>query len=216
MSAEPAIAVRDLVKSFGHNTVVDHVSLTVERGEIAGFLGPNGSGKTTTIRLMCGLLTPDSGTGRVLGRDILTERGCDVYQPLDLGIGRCRLVVAGRASASAPSLDGALYGASALSRVATKYPRSAERHFARRGLQVEIVNVSSSVELAPIMGLSDLIVDLVETGTTLVENGLEVKEDVYAVSTLLIANRVSYKVRAAEIGPLVARLRDAVAAAPAA
>ncbi|MCB2111287.1 MAG: ABC transporter ATP-binding protein [Defluviimonas sp.] len=73
MSAEPAIAVRDLVKSFGHNTVVDHVSLTVERGEIAGFLGPNGSGKTTTIRLMCGLLTPDSGTGRVLGRDILTE-----------------------------------------------------------------------------------------------------------------------------------------------
>ncbi len=152
----------------------------------------------------------------VCGRDILTERGCDVYQPLDLGIGRCRLVVAGRASASAPSLDGALYGASALSRVATKYPRSAERHFARRGLQVEIVNVSSSVELAPIMGLSDLIVDLVETGTTLVENGLEVKEDVYAVSTLLIANRVSYKVRAAEIGPLVARLRDAVAAAPAA
>jgi len=70
---EPAIAVRDLVKRFGGRAVVDRVSLTVACGEIAGFLGPNGSGKTTTIRLMCGLLTPDSGSGTVLGRDILRE-----------------------------------------------------------------------------------------------------------------------------------------------
>ncbi len=73
MSAEPAISVRGLTKRFGEKTVVNDVSLTVERGEIAGFLGPNGSGKTTTIRLMCGLLTPDAGEGRVLGHDILTE-----------------------------------------------------------------------------------------------------------------------------------------------
>ncbi|SIO18056.1 ABC transporter ATP-binding protein [Vannielia litorea] len=73
MSAEPAISVRGLTKRFGDKTVVNDVSLTVERGEIAGFLGPNGSGKTTTIRLMCGLLTPDRGEGRVLGHDILTE-----------------------------------------------------------------------------------------------------------------------------------------------
>lgn len=74
MSA-PAIEVSDLTKRFGERTVVDRVSLSVAKGEIAGFLGPNGSGKTTTIRLMCGLLQPDGGSGRVLGHDILTERG---------------------------------------------------------------------------------------------------------------------------------------------
>ncbi|MGD9916532.1 MAG: ATP-binding cassette domain-containing protein [Paenirhodobacter sp.] len=74
MSAEPAITVTDLVKRFGDKTVVDHVSLAVQRGEIVGFLGPNGSGKTTTIRMMCGLLTPDGGDGRVLGHDILTDQ----------------------------------------------------------------------------------------------------------------------------------------------
>ena len=73
MTAEPAIAVRGLVKSFRGQRAVDDVSLTVAKGEIAGFLGPNGSGKTTTIRMMCGLLTPDAGEGRVLGHDILTE-----------------------------------------------------------------------------------------------------------------------------------------------
>ncbi|APZ52032.1 ABC transporter ATP-binding protein [Salipiger abyssi] len=73
--SEPAITVTDLTKRFGDKTVVDRVSLSVERGEIAGFLGPNGSGKTTTIRLMCGLLQPDGGSGRVLGHDIQTERG---------------------------------------------------------------------------------------------------------------------------------------------
>lgn len=73
MADEPAIEVTDLVKRFGPRTVVDHVSLRVGRGEIVGFLGPNGSGKTTTIRMMCGLLTPDGGSGRVLGHDILRE-----------------------------------------------------------------------------------------------------------------------------------------------
>ena len=73
MTEAPAIEVHDLVKRFGGRAVVDHVSLSVATGEIAGFLGPNGSGKTTTIRLMCGLLTPDEGTGRVLGHDIRTE-----------------------------------------------------------------------------------------------------------------------------------------------
>lgn len=71
----PAIEVSELTKRFGERTVVDRVSLSVAKGEIAGFLGPNGSGKTTTIRLMCGLLRPDGGSGRVLGHDILTERG---------------------------------------------------------------------------------------------------------------------------------------------
>ena len=81
--ATPAIDVRDLTKHFGGRKVVDKVSLRVERGEIHGFLGPNGSGKTTSIRLMCGLLTPDSGSGRCLGFDILRERAAikrDAYR----------------------------------------------------------------------------------------------------------------------------------------
>lgn len=72
--AEKVIEVQDLVKKYGDRTVVDHVSMTVERGEIAGFLGPNGSGKTTTIRLMCGLLTADGGRGSVLGYDLRREQ----------------------------------------------------------------------------------------------------------------------------------------------
>ncbi|MBX3234013.1 MAG: ATP phosphoribosyltransferase [Labilithrix sp.] len=135
----------------------------------------------------------------VCGRDVLVEREIDAYLPVDLGIGRCRLVVAGKIG-PAPAL-------ARMPRIATKYPRTAARHFAERGVQVEIVNVQSSVELAPLTGLADLIVDLVETGRTLAENGLEVKEDVLAVSTLLVANRASYKLRADTAGALVRALR---------
>jgi len=136
----------------------------------------------------------------VCGRDVLLERELDAYHPVDLGIGRCRLVVAG--------MSGDPLGKSTrMPRVATKYPRTAARHFAQRGVQVEIVNVQSSVELAPLTGLADLIVDLVETGATLVQNGLEVKETIVSVSTLLVANRASYKLRAGVVGALVDRLR---------
>lgn len=135
----------------------------------------------------------------VCGRDVLVEREIDAYHPVDLGIGRCRLVVAGKVG-PAPVL-------SRMPRIATKYPRTAARHFAARGVQVEIVNVQSSVELAPLTGLADLIVDLVETGKTLVENGLEVKEEVLAVSTLLVANRAAYKLRPESAGALVRALR---------
>lgn len=140
----------------------------------------------------------------VCGRDVLVERAIDAYHPVDLGIGRCRLVVAGKVG-PAPVL-------ARMPRIATKYPRTAARHFAGRGVQVEIVNVQSSVELAPLTGLADLIVDLVETGKTLVENGLEVKEDVLAVSTLLVANRASYKLRAESAGALVRALRQPASA----
>jgi ATP phosphoribosyltransferase len=136
----------------------------------------------------------------VCGRDVLLEHDIDAYYPIDLGIGRCRLVVAGRA--------GAAPAASAhMPRVATKYPRTAARHFARRGVQVEIVNVQSSVELAPLTGLADLIVDLVETGATLAQNGLEVKETIAGVSTLVVANRASYKLRAGAVTALLDALR---------
>jgi ATP phosphoribosyltransferase len=140
----------------------------------------------------------------VCGRDVLVEREVDVYQPVDLGIGRCRLVVAGRTNE--PGLP-----TGRMPRVATKYPRAAAAHFARRGLQVDVVNVQGSVELAPLTGLADLIVDIVETGSTLAQNGLEVKEEIQAITSLLLANRASYKLRADAIGPLVAGLRAALA-----
>lgn len=141
----------------------------------------------------------------ICGRDVLVERNIDAYHPLDLGIGRCRLVVAGRVGESLERLT-------RMPRIATKYPHIAARHFARRGVQVEIVNVLSSVELAPLTGLADLIVDLVETGTTLKENGLEVKEEILAVSTLLVANRASYKLRVEPISGLLRAVRAALKA----
>ena len=98
-------------------------------------------------------------------------------------------------------------------RVATKYPRIAAQHFTRRGVQADIVYVQGSVELAPIVGLADLIVDLVETGVTLEQNGLEVREDVAPISSVLVANRASYKLRQEQMKPLVDALRKAVNAA---
>jgi ATP phosphoribosyltransferase len=136
----------------------------------------------------------------VAGRDTLLERGYDLYTPVDLGIGRCRLVVAGPEGKRAPDVP----------RVATKYPRITAEHFARRGIQAEVIEVHGSVELAPLTGLSHLIVDVVETGTTLRENRLAIVEDVAEVSSLLIANRAAYKLRAEVIRPLVERLRRAV------
>lgn len=128
----------------------------------------------------------------IAGRDTLLEKKADVYMPLDLRIGVCRLAVAGPRGRPAPDLP----------RVATKYPRVAAAHFAKKGIQAEVISVSGSVELAPLVGLADLIVDIVETGKTLQENNLEVIEDVADVSTVLIANRAAYKLRAAEIRPL--------------
>jgi len=139
----------------------------------------------------------------VCGRDVLLERPCNVYQPLDLGIGRCRMVVAGVVGRTPPN---------AVPRVATKYPRCAAEHFARRGVQAEIIQVQGSVELAPLVGLADLIVDLVETGATLAQNGLEEREEVARVSSVLVANRAAYKLRHDQMRPLLSALCAAVSA----
>ncbi len=143
----------------------------------------------------------------VCGRDVLDERSSDLYRPLDLGIGRCRMIVAGLASQSERKSVG---GGTSLPRVATKYPKTAAAHFARRGVQAEVVYVQGSVELAPLTGLAELIVDLVETGATLAQNGLEEREEVGRISSMLVANRASFTLRHDVIAPLVARLRDAV------
>ncbi|OQX69403.1 MAG: ATP phosphoribosyltransferase [Sorangiineae bacterium NIC37A_2] len=134
----------------------------------------------------------------VSGRDVLLERGYELYQPVDLGIGRCQMVVAGPPGVQIGTRP----------RVGTKFPRIATEHFARRGIQAEVIYISGSVELAPLVGLSDVIVDLVESGATLRENGLEVIEPVRDISSVLVANRSLYKLRHAEIAPFVERLRE--------
>ena len=136
----------------------------------------------------------------VSGRDTLLEKRHDLYTPVDLGIGRCRLAVAAPRGASLPDVP----------RIATKYPRVAADHFAKKGVQAEVIAVHGSVELAPLVGLSHAIVDIVETGATLRDNDMEIVETVAEVSTLLIANRAAYKLRAAVIRPLVEKLRAAV------
>lgn len=148
----------------------------------------------------------------IVGKDVLMEQtGRDVYELLDLGFGACRMVLASRAGADP--------GAEALRRlgimrVATKYPRIATRYLEGTGRQVEIVEVKGSVELAPLMGLVDAIVDITATGTTLRENGLVEREEIATATARLIANPVSHKLRAREIDHVLERLRDAALERP--
>jgi ATP phosphoribosyltransferase len=136
----------------------------------------------------------------VVGRDVLLEREYDLYAPVDLGIGLCRMVVAG--------LPGHVPAREPL-RVATKFPAVAARHYAARGRNVEIVLVQGSVELAPVTGLADVIVDLVESGETLRQNGLAVLEHVADVSSVVVANRAAYKLERAAIAPVLDALARA-------
>jgi ATP phosphoribosyltransferase len=138
----------------------------------------------------------------VVGRDVLLERDYDLYVPLDLGIGRCKMAVAGLAG-SPPPADGPRP-----LRVATKFVNIAARHYREQRRQVEIIYVQGSVELAPITGLADVIVDLVETGETLRQNGLEVFEDVVNISSVVIANIAAFKLKRDPIRDLLAALED--------
>ena len=143
----------------------------------------------------------------ITGKDVLLEQSDRVvYELLDLGFGRCRMVLAARTGndrlAEAQRRLGTM-------RIATKYPRIAERYFESTGRQVELVEVKGSVELAPLVALADGIVDLVATGRTLEENELEVREEIVECTARFVANRVSHKLRAAEIDELTARLREA-------
>ncbi len=141
----------------------------------------------------------------VTGKDVLMEQSeRDVYELLDLGFGRCRMVLA--------TVDGPDPAEEALRRlgvvrVATKYPRIAARHFERTGRQAEIVEVKGSVELAPLTGLVEAIVDLTATGSTLRENGLVVREEIAVATARLIANPVAHKLKEPAIDDLLGRLR---------
>jgi ATP phosphoribosyltransferase len=145
----------------------------------------------------------------VTGKDVLMEqRDRVVYELLDLGYGACTMVLAGRAGDERLGESERRLGAM---RIATKYPRTAERYFEDTGRQAEVIDVKGSVELAPAAGLADGIVDLVATGRTLAENDLEVREEIARCTARLVANRVVHKLRAAEVDSLVERLRGATA-----
>lgn len=151
----------------------------------------------------------------IAGKDVLLERGGDgLYQPLDLGIGRCRLVVATRRDYDwARSVQ-----RGARIRVATKYVNTAREHFAAKGMHVDLIHLYGSMELAPLAGLADAIVDLVSTGNTLQANGLVAVEDIMPISARLIVNPGALKLKRDVVKPLIDAIagvaeRDQVAAA---
>jgi ATP phosphoribosyltransferase len=142
----------------------------------------------------------------ITGKDVLLEQPeREVYELLDLGYGRCRMVVAARAGDDAMGESLRRLGSV---RVATKYPRVATRHFHESGRQAEIVEVKGSVELAPLTGLVDAIVDLTASGRTLVENRLEEREEIEVCTARLIANPVAHKLKAEAIDTLIERMRE--------
>jgi len=143
----------------------------------------------------------------IVGRDILLEQEPDVYEPLDLGFGFCRLVVA-EPRALWERDDPAKWS---WVRVATKYPRLTERYFAERGIQVEIVRLDGSIELAPLVGLAERIVDLVQTGETLRANGLVEVAEIARSTARVIVNRAAMKTEYAAVTGLVEEMRARVA-----
>ncbi len=140
----------------------------------------------------------------ICGSDVLLEAGSDVLVPLDLGYGRCRMVLA------APPASGFGESWPTALRVATKYSNVARGFFEARGLAAEIVKLQGSVEIAPGLGLADCIVDMVETGRTLKENGLEVVEEIASTSARLVVNRASDHMKRGEVASLIASLKTSL------
>lgn len=140
----------------------------------------------------------------VVGKDILLESGKNILEPLDLGFGYCRIVVA----RSAEAVEKRSVQEWGHTRVATKFPRIAERFFAARGEQIEIIPLHGSIELAPLVGLADRIVDLVSTGETLRQNNLIEVQTVMEVTARLVANRASMKIKADRLVPIIEAMRE--------
>lgn len=138
----------------------------------------------------------------IVGKDILLEYRPEVYELLDLGLGKCRMAVAGPKNFRDP--------AGATLRVATKFPNIASTFYGGKCRDIDIIHLNGSIEIAPILGLSDVIVDIVETGTTLRENNLEVLETIFPISARLIANVASYKFKNEAIATLRQRLEKQV------
>ena len=137
----------------------------------------------------------------IIGKDVILESGKDVYELLDLGFGKCHLMMAVPKDKKRPRLEDYAH-----TRVATKFPHIAEKFFNGRGMQMEYIKLNGSIELGPIVGLSESIVDIVETGTTLRENNLEEIVHIMDATARLIANRVSYRLKFERINSLVNEL----------
>jgi ATP phosphoribosyltransferase len=142
----------------------------------------------------------------IVGKDVIDEEDRDVYEPLDLKFGLCRLVVA---QPGGVPREQSLTDWSYI-RVATKFPRITERYYNGKGVPVEIIRLSGSIELAPLVGLCERIVDLVETGRTLADNGLVVVGEVMRVSARLIVNRASQKTKYEQVTDLISRLKQVI------
>ena len=138
----------------------------------------------------------------IIGKDVIAESGKDVFELLDLGFGKCHLMMAVDKNKKRPRLEDYSH-----TRVATKFPHIAEKFFSERGMQMEYIKLNGSIELGPIIGLSESIVDIVETGTTLRENNLEEIVSIMNATARLIANRVSYKLKFERINKLVEDLK---------
>lgn len=139
----------------------------------------------------------------VVGKDTIIEMQGKFFELVDLGFGRCKFALATKKGSD-------FYSGFGVKCIATKYPNVARRFFESKGKDVDIVKIEGSVELAPLLGLADGIVDIVETGVTLRENGLEVVEDVVPISARLIANTVSLKLRQSEIEALIQKIEEAL------
>lgn len=136
----------------------------------------------------------------IVGRDNILEAQADVYEMLDLGIGKCRFVVAGKTEEDLKEKQKVI--------VASKYPAITKNHFQKRNQPIETVKLNGSVELAPLIGLADCIVDIVETGSTINENGLTILEEMETISTRLIVNKASFATKTNAIQTIINRLRD--------
>ncbi|MDO4744097.1 MAG: ATP phosphoribosyltransferase [Clostridia bacterium] len=136
----------------------------------------------------------------VAGKDILLEYEPDIYELLDLDIGKCRMAVAGKTDFRDPSQR--------TLRVATKFTNIAKNYYKSLGREIDIIHLNGSIELAPILGLSDVIVDIVETGTTLKENNLEVLETIVPISARLIANKASFKFKSQQIEKILKSMTE--------
>ena len=137
----------------------------------------------------------------IAGKDTLLEAGLPLYEMLDLGFAKCKLAVAGY-----PVCERAVTVAAL--RVATKYPNIAARYYLNKGVHAEIIKLNGSIEIAPILGLSDVILDVVESGRTLKENGLAVLEEITDVSARVAVNRISLKTKSGVIRPLIDKMRE--------
>ena len=139
----------------------------------------------------------------IVGKDTIMEHGSSFYEVLDLGFGACRFALACRRGTD-------FYSGYDVKRIATKYPRVARAFFEEKGMDVSVIKIEGSVELAPLLGLADGIVDIVQTGTTLEANGLEVVEDIAPVTARLIVNMASLKLRKHEIEGFIRRIEEAL------